>query len=75
MKECSTDLPRQVTESVLQMLTAVLSCALQRLHPHIGQDSEHYRALIQEVELSSRFDCDRLVKVLGACLKVSATCN
>ena len=45
--------------------------AVKRLSPAIGQDSEQYRALVREVELSSKFNSERLVRVYGACLKVS----
>ena len=45
--------------------------AVKRLSPSIGHDSEQYRALVREVELSSKFNSNRLVRVYGACLKVS----
>lgn len=44
--------------------------AVKRLSPSIGQDSEQYKALVREVELSSKFNSDRLVHVYGACLQV-----
>ena len=44
--------------------------AVKRLSPSIGQDSEQYKALVREVELSSKFNSERLVHVYGACLKV-----
>ena len=47
--------------------------AVKRLSPSIGHDSEQYRALIREVELSSKFNSERLVRVYGASLKVSRT--
>ena len=47
--------------------------AVKRLSPSIGHDSEQYRALIREVELSSKFNSERLVRVYGASLKVSQT--
>ena len=46
--------------------------AVKRLSPSIGQDSEQYKALVREVELSSKFNSERLVRVYGACLKVRA---
>ena len=46
--------------------------AVKRLSPSIGQDSEQYKALVREVELSSKFNSERLVRVYGACLKVGA---
>jgi len=45
--------------------------AVKRLSPSIGHDSEQYRALIREVELSSKFNSERLVRVYGASLKVA----
>ncbi len=47
--------------------------AVKRLSPSIGHDSEQYRALIREVELSSKFNSERLVRVYGASLKVNQT--
>ena len=47
--------------------------AVKRLSPSIGHDSEQYRALIREVELSSKFNSERLVRVYGASLKVGQT--
>ena len=44
--------------------------AVKRLSPSIRQDSEQYKALVREVELSSKFNSERLVRVYGACLKV-----
>ena len=44
--------------------------AVKRLSPSIGQDTEQYKALVREVELSSKFNSERLVRVYGACLKV-----
>ncbi|KAL3141527.1 hypothetical protein ABBQ32_004776 [Trebouxia sp. C0010 RCD-2024] len=46
--------------------------AVKRLSPSIGQDSEQYRALVREVELSCKFNSERLVRVYGACLKDKA---
>jgi Protein tyrosine and serine/threonine kinase len=38
--------------------------------PNMGNgEKEAFNALIREVELSSKFDSERLVKVYGACLK------
>ena len=48
--------------------------AVKRLSPSIGQDSEQYKALVREVELSSKFNSERLVHVYGACLKVRSLC-
>lgn len=45
--------------------------AVKRLSPSIGHDSEQYRALVREVELSSKFNSERLVRVYGASLQVS----
>lgn len=44
--------------------------AVKRLSPSIGHDSEQYRALVREVELSSMFNSERLVRVYGASLQV-----
>jgi len=49
--------------------------AVKRLSPGIGHDSEQYRALVREVELSSKFNSERLVRVYGACLKVGVQHN
>ena len=44
--------------------------AVKKLLPSVDHDSEQYRALVREVELSSKFNSDRLVRVYGACVKV-----
>ena len=44
--------------------------AVKRLSPSIGHDSAQYKALVREVELTSKFNSERLVRVYGASLKV-----